>query len=225
MSSVGVGAIVLAAGRSERMGGADKLLATLGGRPLIAHAIEAFTAHTGIDALVVVASEANEAAIRALIGKLGPKARAVRGGERRRDSVRAGLDALPDCDYVVVHDGARPLVTKALIDAALAGARETGAALCAVPVSDTVKRTDDAGLVRSTVSRAGLWLAQTPQAFRTELLLRAHEATEIDATDDAALVELLGEPVRVVMGSPRNLKVTTPADLRLAEALLAAGAA
>jgi len=149
----------------------------------------------------------------------------VRGGERRRDSVRAGLDALADCDYVVVHDGARPLVTKALIDAALAGARETGAALCAVPVSDTVKRTDDAGLVRSTVSRAGLWLAQTPQAFRTELLLRAHEATEIDATDDAALVELLGEPVRVVMGSPRNLKVTTPADLRLAEALLAAGAA
>src|SRR3989304_3442011 len=128
MSSVGGGAIVLAAGRSERMGGADKLLATLGGRPLIAHAIEAFTAHTGIDALVVVASGGTGAAIGALTGRLAPRARVVRGGERRRDSVRAGLDALADCDYVVVHDGARPLVTKALIDAALAGGRAGGGA-------------------------------------------------------------------------------------------------
>ncbi len=219
----GVGAILLAAGRSERMGGADKLLAPLGGRPLIEHAIAAFAGHPAIDELVVVASEANFAAISALLTQTAPAARVVRGGERRRDSVRSGLAALPSCDYVVVHDGARPLVTRELIDAALAGAEETGAALCAVPVTDTVKRTDEAGLVRSTVSRQGLWLAQTPQAFRVDLLLRAHEAIDIDATDDAALVELLGEPVRVVMGSTRNLKVTTPADLALAEALLAAG--
>jgi 2-C-methyl-D-erythritol 4-phosphate cytidylyltransferase len=123
-------------------------------------------------------------------------------------------------DYVLVHDGARPIVTAELIAAALAGARETGAALCAVPVSDTVKRVEDDGLVRGTISREGLWLAQTPQAFQTDLLRRAHAATDIDATDDAALVELLGEPVRVVMGSAHNIKVTTPGDLALAEALL-----
>ena len=232
-----IGAIVLAAGRSERMGGADKLLAPLAGRPLVAHAIATFAAHEGIDTLVVVVSEANKDTIEALAVKTARAAhpsrasgradwvRVVLGGERRRDSVRAGLEALGDCECVVVHDGARPLVTRELIDAALAGARETGAVLCAVPVSDTVKRADDSGLVRSTVSRQGLWLAQTPQAFRLDLLLRADEATEMDATDDAALVELLGEPVRIVMGSARNLKVTTPADLRLAAALLAADSA
>jgi 2-C-methyl-D-erythritol 4-phosphate cytidylyltransferase len=148
----------------------------------------------------------------------------VLGGMRRRDSVLAGLEVLhvQGCEYVVVHDGARPLVTPALIDAAIEGARETGAALCAVPVSDTLKRVEDNGLVRGTVSREGLWLAQTPQAFELELLLRAHATTDIDATDDAALVELMGAPVRVVPGSAANIKVTLPADLSLAEALLAA---
>lgn len=218
-----VGAIVLAAGRSQRMGGGDKMLAPLAGRPLIAWGVEALVAHPQVGALVVVASAANEAAISALVAQLAPGAAVVRGGERRRDSVRAGLEALPACEYVIVHDGARPLLTRDLIDAALAGARQTGAALCAVPVTDTVKRADDSGLVRSTVTRQGLWLAQTPQAFRRELLLRAHAATDVDATDDAALVEHLGEPVRIVMGSARNIKVTTPQDLRLAEALLAAG--
>jgi 2-C-methyl-D-erythritol 4-phosphate cytidylyltransferase len=122
----------------------------------------------------------------------------------------------------VVHDAARPLVNAAMIDEALNGAREVGAALCAVPVSDTVKRADPAGRVSSTVTREGLWLAQTPQAFRTELLLRAHEAIDIDVTDDAALIELIGEPVKLVMGSTRNIKVTLPEDLALAQALFAA---
>lgn len=217
------GAIVLAAGRSERMGGVDKMLAPLGGRPLIAWAVEALVTHPQVGALVVVVSAANEAAIRALVAQLAPRAAVVRGGERRRDSVRAGLEALPAYEYVIVHDGARPLLTRDLVEAALAGARQAGAALCAVPVTDTVKRADDSGLVRGTVARQGLWLAQTPQAFRRDLLLRAHAATDVDATDDAALVEHLGEPVRIVMGSARNIKVTTPQDLRLAEALLAAG--
>jgi len=214
------GAIIVAAGRSERMGGVDKLLAPLAGRPLIAHAIAAFACHHEIGELVVVASEANRDAIEGIVGDLAPAGRVVLGGERRRDSVRAGLAGIATSEYVVVHDGARPLVTGELIAVALAGARETGAALCAVPVSDTVKRVDEAGLVRTTVSREGLWLAQTPQAFRTDLLRRAHAATDIDSTDDAALVELLGEPLRVVMGSSRNLKVTAPEDLALAEALM-----
>ncbi len=220
------GAIIVAAGRSARMGGIDKVLQPLAGRPLIAHTLAAFADEPSIDVIAVVASEANWLDIEALVRTgFGKVAAIVLGGERRRDSVRAGIDALPDCNLLVVHDGARPLVTAELIRAALAGARETGAALCAVAVTDTVKRAGDDGLVRGSVAREGLWLAQTPQAFRRALLFRAHEEVDaaVDATDDCALVELLGEPVRLVPGSARNLKVTTEADLALAEALLRAG--
>ncbi len=231
-----VGAIIVAAGSSSRMGGGDKLLLEVGGRPVLAHSVAAFDAHPGIDAVVIVASEANIEALRAIATGFA-RAKVVLGGMRRRDSVLCGLEALEGSkplppapspstervgDIVVVHDGARPLVTRALIDAAIEGARETGAALCAVPVSDTVKRGDASGLVRSTVSRENLWLAQTPQAFRADVLRRAHAAHDIDATDDAALVELIEEPVRLVMGSRENLKVTTPDDLPLIEALMAA---
>jgi 2-C-methyl-D-erythritol 4-phosphate cytidylyltransferase len=215
------GAIIVAAGRSERMGGGiDKLLAPLGERPLIAHTMDAFAGHPSLDELVIVASEANRDAIRSIARETAPDANVVLGGERRRDSVLAGLDALGECEYVVVHDAARPFVTKELIDAALEGAQEYGAAICGVAVSDTVKRVDAAGLVQSTVSRTGLWLAQTPQAFHSGLLLMAHQSSEVDVTDDAALVELMGGPVRVVQGSSRNIKVTMPEDLVLAEALL-----
>jgi 2-C-methyl-D-erythritol 4-phosphate cytidylyltransferase len=216
------GAVIVAAGSSRRMGGTDKLLAPLGGRPVLAHSIAAFAGHPLIHQVVVVSSAANLDAVRALVAELAPHASVVAGGARRRDSVRAGLEALIDCEYVVVHDAARPLVTAAMIDAALEGAHETGAALCAVPVTDTVKRSDPSGRVSSTVTREGLWLAQTPQAFRAELLLRAHRTIELDATDDAALIELLGEPVKLVMGSKRNIKITLPEDLALARALVAA---
>ncbi len=218
------GAIIVAAGSSQRMGGVDKLLLPLAGRPVLAHSLSTFAAHPRIDVIVVVASEANEASIRELVEQHAPAAMVVLGGPRRRDSVLNGFEALPDCDYVLVHDGARPLLTPALVDAALDGAIESGASLCAVPVSDTVKRADEAGFVRGTVSRRDLWLAQTPQAFRRETLRRAHASTDIDVTDDCALVELLDEPVRIVMGSQRNLKITTAADLALAEALLASDA-
>ncbi|MPZ48245.1 MAG: 2-C-methyl-D-erythritol 4-phosphate cytidylyltransferase [Dehalococcoidia bacterium] len=204
------------------MGGIDKLLTPLSGRPLIAHSIAAFAGHPGIDEVVVVVSEANRAEIEAIVREVAPEGRVALGGARRRDSVLAGLEVV-ESEYVLVHDAARPLVSAEMIAATLAGARQTGAALCAVPVSDTVKRVQEDGIVRSTVAREGLWLAQTPQGFRTELLRRAHAATDIEATDDAALVELLGEPLRVVMGSARNLKVTTREDLSLAAALLAAG--
>jgi 2-C-methyl-D-erythritol 4-phosphate cytidylyltransferase len=134
--------------------------------------------------------------------------------------VRNGLAVLHRCEYVLVHDAARPLVTPALIEASLHAAREYGAALCAIPVTDTVKLAEKDGAVAATLDRDGLWLAQTPQAFRLELLLRAHAATEEDATDDAGLVEDLGVPVHIVSGAHRNIKVTTPADLVIAEALL-----
>jgi 2-C-methyl-D-erythritol 4-phosphate cytidylyltransferase len=146
----------------------------------------------------------------------------VPGGRRRQDSVREGLKA-GGCDWVVVHDGARPLVTPQLIEAGLAAAQETGAAVCALPAQDTVKRVDEEGRVVRTLDRRRLWLVQTPQVFRYDMLLDAHERSRQPATDDAALVERLGQEVRVFPGSPRNLKVTTPDDLALAEALLKLG--
>ena len=217
-------AIIVAAGSSRRMKGIDKLLEPLGGRPVVAHSLDAFARHPGIDEIVVVVSESNREAIAELADSVaGGRTAVVLGGRRRRDSVLNGLQALTAaCEYVVVHDAARPFVDAAMIDAAVAGAREVGAALCAIPVSDTVKRAEPSGRVSSTVTREGLWLAQTPQAFRRDLLLRAHETIDLDVTDDAALIELLGEPVKLVMGSRRNIKVTLPEDLALAEALLAA---
>jgi 2-C-methyl-D-erythritol 4-phosphate cytidylyltransferase len=212
--------VIVAAGESRRMQGIDKVLAPLGGRPVVAHSIAVFASHPAIAQVVVVTSADNQAAVQALTSELAPRATVVVGGTRRRDSVLAGLEALDDCEYVLVHDAARPLVTPALIDAALEGAREVGAALCAVPVTDTVKRSEPSGRVSSTVTREGLWLAQTPQGFRTDLLLRAHRTVNINATDDAALIELLGEPVKLVMGSPDNIKLTLKSDLVLAEALL-----
>lgn len=218
------GAIIVAAGSSQRMGGRDKLLQPLDGRPLIAYAIAAFAAASSIDRIAVVASEANIDAIRAIAGQLAPEAAVVTGGARRQDSVRAGLDALGEVEFVLVHDGARPLVNAALIDAALDGARDHGAAICAVPVADTIKKAADDGSIAATIAREGLWLAQTPQAFRRDLLLRAHDATTEDATDDAALVERLGGSVWLAAGSSGNIKVTTPEDIHLAEALLRATA-
>jgi 2-C-methyl-D-erythritol 4-phosphate cytidylyltransferase len=201
------------------MGGIDKMLRQLDGRPLIAYSIAAFAASNDVDRVAVVASNENFDVINAIVSQLLPGARIVLGGERRQDSVRAGLDVLDDVDYVLVHDGARPLVNEAMIEASLQGALETGAAICAVPVNDTIKRGSD-GLIVETVDRSALYQAQTPQAFRRDLLLRAHEQDSSDATDDAALVERLGLPVRLVAGSARNIKVTTPDDLHVAEALL-----
>ena len=214
------GAIIVAAGSGQRMGGADKLLRPLDGRPLIAYSIAAFAASNDVDRMVIVASLSNLDPITAITAQLAPDARVVLGGARRQDSVRAGLDALDDVDYVIVHDGARPLVNEIMIEAVLQGAIETGAAICAIPVNDTIKRASDDNLIAGTIDRRSLRQAQTPQAFRRDLLLRAHEQDDADATDDAALIERLGEPVRLVPGSPRNIKVTTPDDLHVAEALL-----
>jgi 2-C-methyl-D-erythritol 4-phosphate cytidylyltransferase len=212
----------VAAGRGLRMGGADKLLAPLAGRPFLAHTLAAFQACAAVGRVVLVIAPERLDDGRRLVREGGfDKVTAVcAGGERRQDSVRAGLEALGPCEWVVVHDGARPLVTARLIEEGLAAARETGAAICAVPVSDTIKEVAASGEVERTVRREGLWLVQTPQVFRYDLLLEAHRQARIEATDDAALVEAMGGRVRVYMGSPRNIKVTTPEDLALAEALV-----
>jgi 2-C-methyl-D-erythritol 4-phosphate cytidylyltransferase len=158
----------------------------------------------------------------------------VPGGERRQDSVGAGLAAVRKMarddgpgafEWVAVHDGARPLVTPELISRGLEAAREHGAAIAALPATDTVKRVDASHVITDTLDRSSLWLAQTPQVFRTSLLSNAYEVLaesedSIDVTDDARIVELSGHPVRVYEGDPTNVKITTPLDLWVAEALI-----
>lgn len=216
-----VGAVIVAAGRSERMGGIDKLFAPLGGRPLLSRTLLAFEDTPCIDRIAVVASERNAAAVRALVAesRFARVQAIVPGGARRQDSVRAGLEALAGVEIVVVHDGARPLVAPELVARVVEAARASGAAICAIPARDTIKEVDQ-GEVTRTLDRRRLWLAQTPQAFRLDLLLEAHRAFEGEATDDAAMVEALGHVVRVVEGDPHNVKVTTPEDLRLLESLI-----
>jgi len=215
-------AIVAAAGRSLRMGGPDKLFTPLGGRPLLAHTLAAFQDCPAVDRVVLVLAAEGLAQGLALAEEEGfSKVRTVcPGGRRRQDSVREGLEVLGSCAWVVVHDGARPLVTPRLIEEGLAAAQETGAAVCALPAQDTVKRVDARGRVLRTLDRRRLWLTQTPQVFRYDILRQAHQRSRRPATDDAALVERLGHRVQVYHGSLRNLKVTTPEDLALAEALL-----
>ncbi len=221
------GAILLAAGVSRRMGGVDKVWAEVRGRPLLALPLERLAAVEEIEELVVVAPGARHIDIGELAFALGVSPRlplrCVEGGERRRDSVAAGLAALPDAHWVLVHDAARPLAGSALASRALAAAREAGAAVPGLPVADTIKRVDGDGLVLETPDRASLRAIQTPQAFDAALLRRAHAEIEGDATDDAALVEQLGAPVRVIEGEPRAFKVTTAEDLERLRALIGDG--
>jgi 2-C-methyl-D-erythritol 4-phosphate cytidylyltransferase len=198
--------------------GADKLWADLEGRPLLAWSIEAFASTAAVDLLVIVTGPASKDRVAQLVAPRDARPRVVVGGERRRDSVAAGLRVVLDCEWVVVHDGARPFVTPDLITRGLEAARVSGAAIAAVPVNDTIKSVRD-DIIVDTVERSTLWAAQTPQVFRTELLWQAHQRTADDATDDAAMVEALGTAVRVYPGAYGNMKVTFPEDLDIARAL------
>ena len=223
-------AVVLpAAGRSSRVGGgAKKPFLNLAGRAVWARAAEVFAArHDVCQLLVVVAPEDRETfqqRCQAEITALG--AEVVRGGAARFESVANALGQIrADADFVAVHDAARPCITPELIDAVFARAVETGAALLAVPVVDTIKRGDAAGSVVGTVSRDGLWLAQTPQVFRRDWLMSAYaqrSSLGSGITDDAQLVEAVGHRVFLVPSTATNLKVTTPDDFALASAILQA---
>ena len=221
-----LGAVVVAAGRSTRMGGADKTFAKIQGAPLIAHTLRRLAASDAVERIVlVVAADSvgdGEAVVREYgIGKI---AAVCAGGARRQDSVYAGLVALGPCRWVAVHDGARPCVAEDVLTRALAAVRDGGAAIAAVPVKDTIKVVGDEQIITGTPERATLWAAQTPQVFAYQLLRDAHEAATADYTDDAAMVEATGHPVRVFRGSYDNLKVTTPEDLAIASQLLGAQA-
>jgi 2-C-methyl-D-erythritol 4-phosphate cytidylyltransferase len=224
-----VGVVVVAAGRGTRLGGElPKQFVPIAGVPMVLRALRPFTGHPDVAQVALVLPP--DAAARPpefLRGVIGAGMLVVGGGAQRGDSVAAGLAALgPACRTVLVHDAARPFVERAVIDAVIAAARTGVGAVPAVRLSDTVKEADsgDQARVRRTVPRDGLWRAQTPQGFPRDILERAYaEAGSGAATDDAALVERLGVTVRLVPDSSRNLKVTTPEDLVLAELLAGGG--
>jgi len=218
-----VAAVIVAAGAGRRMGSAlPKQVLPLAGRPLVEHSLRAFQRAPSVDRIVLVLPAGFAAVFPLKLGAIEKLAATVAGGETRQASVRNGLEAIAGEEWVVVHDAARPLVMPTLIEAVLAAARDHGAAVAARPARDTVKQVDGRVVV-GTFDRDRVVLVQTPQAFRAELLRRAHREAAADgflATDDAQLVERLGEPVAWVEGPATNLKVTTADDLRLAEMLL-----
>lgn len=222
-----VGAVVVAAGESRRMGSVDKIFLPLAGRPLITYSLQALNDSPIVDAVVLVMSSSNVERGRELVSASGwSKVREVcAGGSRRQDSVRAGLSRLDDCQRIIVQDGARPFIDQDLIERGLSEVKHTGASAAAVPVKDTIKSADASMTVTRTVPREGLWAVQTPQVFERELLVQAHQAITEDVTDDASMIEGIGCKVRLFMGSYDNIKVTTPEDLIVAEAILSVRAA
>jgi 2-C-methyl-D-erythritol 4-phosphate cytidylyltransferase len=220
-------AIVVAAGAGVRMGAElPKALMDVAGRPMVAWSVGALAASARVGAIVVVAPAGHEAQIEAALDGVAARVRVTAGGESRAESVRAGLAAAPgEPEQVLVHDAARPLLRPELVDAVLDGLDGAEGAVAAAPVADTLKRADAALMVGGSVDRSDLWAAQTPQAFWTGSLRRVVDAAFAAgllarATDCATLVEQAGGTVRLVPSLAPNLKVTTPADLAVAEALL-----
>jgi len=220
-------AIVLAGGSGQRMGAdKNKVLLPVGGVPAIVRSLQAFVPY--VNGTVCVCRPEDEGEIRSLAEQYGIACLLAPAGYDRQASVYNGLQALPDnADMVLVHDGARCLVDGPVIEAVIASVRAHGSGVTALPVKDTIKTADSNGAVIATPDRSTLRAVQTPQGFRAELLRRAHETAlqkNLRATDDSALVEALGETVYLTPGSERNLKLTTPQDLILAESLLSKSA-
>jgi 2-C-methyl-D-erythritol 4-phosphate cytidylyltransferase len=225
-SHMKVGAIIAAAGFGRRMkADRPKQLLTLNGIPIIIHTIRKFDRSPIIDYVVVTAPRESVDEVRELVASAGfqKSVVVVEGGERRQDSVAAGLEHLqPGTDIVAVHDGVRPFVSADDIENVVRQAERTGGAILGVPIVDTVKQVEK-DLVESTLTREHLVLAQTPQVFRTAVLKEAFDCARKDeyyGTDESSLVERLGHPVAVVRGSESNIKITRPTDLTLARAFL-----
>jgi 2-C-methyl-D-erythritol 4-phosphate cytidylyltransferase len=203
-----------------------KQFLTLAGKPILAHTVEVFERCRSVEGVFIIAPpEEMDPVQREIVEayRFQKVLKVVRGGQTRQQSVFNGLKAVKsECDIVIVHDGVRPMIAPVLIEATIAEARKTGAAIVAVPARDTLKRLRPGGRLE-TLPREDIWLAQTPQTFQFPILLQAHQkaAQELfKGTDDASLVERLGREVSLVPGDYHNLKITTPADLPLAEAWL-----
>lgn len=217
------GAVIVAAGSASRMGGIDKVMAQLHGKPMIVHTVGAFQACDAIKEIVIVTREDLIQPIADICRDMEKVRAVVVGGSSRQESVNLGLNALSDkVKLVAIHDGARPLVSWQLIDRVVRAANSYGAAVPVIPVKDTIKVTDSA-LVVSTPDRSALRAVQTPQVFDFDLLRAAMKKVQqesLEVTDDSSAVELLGFKVKTVEGDEGNLKVTTPFDLKIAEMLM-----
>jgi 2-C-methyl-D-erythritol 4-phosphate cytidylyltransferase len=198
----------------------------LAGEPILVHTLRALARAACVAGLVVAVPPERVAATRRWLGRqrLRRRCEVVAGGAGRQESVWLGLQAAGDAEWVLVHDAVRPFITPELVARVLAAAGATGAATCGLPVRETVKRMGEDGTAEATLDRTGLWLVQTPQAFRRDLLWEAHDKARRDGfvgTDDAVLVERLGGRVALVPGLPQNLKITTREDLTLARRWMA----
>jgi len=220
-----VAVVIPAGGVGSRFGArTPKQFLRLGTMPILAATVQHFARHPAVRAVVVAAPEPWVARAGRILGRVVTRTplTVVAGGRTRQDSVWLALQAAPeDVEIIVVHDAVRPMITRRLVDTVVRAAAAEGAAICALPLTETVKRVR-AERVEATLDRSELWAVQTPQAFRVDLLREAHEKARRDGvvgTDDAMLVERLGHPVRVVRGLAENVKITTPEDLRRARFL------
>lgn len=221
-------AIIVSAGKGHRLKGEiKKQFLPLGGKPILTHTLAPFEQSPLVRSILVVVGEEDfEYCLKEVIEPyhFQKVIKIISGGKRRQDSVKKGIDALPeDTEIIVIHDGVRPFVTREMIEASIQEAIHSGAAVVAVPVKETIKMATSDGMVLQTLERSSLWQAQTPQAFQAPLLRKAYSSSaleEISAPDDATLVERLGIKVRLLLGSYSNIKITTPEDLMLAQLLL-----
>jgi 2-C-methyl-D-erythritol 4-phosphate cytidylyltransferase len=209
-----LGVVIVAAGTSQRMTGVNKLFVSVGGRPLLTWSVDTCQRYRLVQQIVLVLNDEDLVRGEKLRKERGwSKVALCRGGARRQDSVKAGLGQIKNCDWVMIHDGARPFLTVNLIEDGLKIVGETGAAIAAVPVKDTIKLADNGNLITEALRRDRLWAAQTPQIFSFEVIARAYENLRTQVTDDAGAVERLGYRVKLYMGDYENIKVTTPEDL------------
>jgi len=222
-------AIIVAAGKGTRMGpNVDKVFLEIAGKPVVAHTWQRFDEAKCIDEIILVVRDGMQSAFQELAEKFSLRKpfRLVAGGKERQDSVWNGLEAVsPKTEFVAIQDAARPCTSEALIEATIAAARETGAAVAAQPMTDTIKESADGKLIERTLDRSKLWSVQTPQTFRLEVIRRA--LTEVRrkgllVTDDTAACDLIGQPVRLVVTAQPNPKVTRPEDLPYLTVLLTA---
>jgi len=216
------GAIITAAGSSNRMGQIDKIFAKLGRKPLLYYVLNAFQLCASVDQIVLVLSDDNLKRGRSLVKRYGfsKVIDICAGGPRRQDSVKQGLDRLTNCDLVIIHDGARPMVTPDLIEKGIATAKAHGTAVAAVPATNTIKLAGSDDCVKKTLQRNNLWEIQTPQVYRCDIITQAYKDISEDVTDDATLVERTGQKVKLYLASYDNIKVTTVDDIYLARLII-----
>lgn len=219
-----VSAIIVAAGNSRRFGNkVSKAVLKINSKPVIAYSLDVLSEHHKIKEIIVVGNPRNIESLRGIIrkNKIHKTIKVILGGKERQDSVSNGLKAInPKADFVLIHDAARPFITKGLVTLVIKEALESKAAIVGVPVKATIKKADNKGCVKHTIDRNNLWEIQTPQVFSKKLILNAYKNFgRFKVTDDAMLVERTGKKVKMVLGAHHNIKITTPEDLIIAKGI------